>query len=65
MTSDEELACVYELVKDFRAMLASHQAEFLPHWLDEAKVSGIAEFKSFVAGIYRDYDAFRNGHSLE
>jgi len=46
-------------------MLASHQAEFLPCWLDEAKASGIAELKCFVAGIYRDYDAFRNVNSLE
>ena len=62
---DEELGRVYELVQDFRAMMASHQAEWLLRWLDEAKASGEAELKSFAAGIYRDYDAVGNGLSLE
>jgi len=62
---DEEFGRVYELAQDFRAMVASHQAEHLPRWLEEAKASGVAELKGFVAGIYRDYDAVRNGLSLE
>jgi transposase len=62
---DEEFASMYELAQDFRMMVVAHQAEYLPRWLEEAKASGIAELKGFVAGISRDYDAVRNGLSLE
>jgi Transposase len=33
--------------------------EVLHRWLQEAQASGIAELRSFAAGIYRDYDAVR------
>ncbi|HLG78954.1 MAG TPA: transposase [Ktedonobacteraceae bacterium] len=62
---DEELDQAYQLAQDFRAMVASHQADPLPRWLEEAKASGIPELKGFAAGIYRDYDAVRNGLALE
>jgi transposase len=62
---DEEFASVYELAQDFRMMVVAHQADSLPRWLQSAKASGIAELRGFVAGIYRDYDAVRNGLSLE
>ncbi len=62
---DEEFARVYNLAQDFRMMVVARQAEYLPRWLEEAKTSGIAELRGFVAGIYRDYDAVRNGLSLE
>jgi transposase len=62
---DEEFSKAYELAQDFRAMVVFHQAEQLPRWIEEAKFSAIPEFKGFVAGIYRDYDAVCNGLSME
>ena len=64
-TGEEELGRAYELAQDFRAMVASHQAKHLARWLEEAKASGIPEFKGFVAGIYRDYETVHNGLALE
>lgn len=56
---DEELGHAYQLVQDFRTMLTQRQASVLSRWLKEVQESGIPELKSFVAGIYRDYDAVR------
>ena len=56
---DEELGKAYQLVQDFRTMVTQRQVSVLPRWLGEAQASGIPELKSFVAGIYRDYDAVR------
>ena len=64
-TAEEDLGRAYELAQDFRSMVTLHQPEHLARWLEEAKASGIAAFKGFVAGIYRDYEAVRNGLALE
>lgn len=40
-------------------MVTLRQVNWLGRWLDEAKASGIPEFRSLAAGIYRDYDAVR------
>ena len=56
---DEELGKAYQLVQDFRTMVTQRQVSVLPRWLGEAQASGIPELKSFVAGIYRDYDPVR------
>jgi transposase len=37
----------------------------LHRWLQEAQESGIAELRSFAAGIYRDYDAVRAALTTE
>jgi transposase len=62
---DKELGSTYQLVQDFRTMVTQRQGSFLPRWLSEAQVSGIPELKSFVAGIYRDYDAVRAALTTE
>jgi transposase len=40
-------------------MVTQRQVNVLPRWLKEAQAGGIPELKSFVAGIYHDYDAVR------
>ena len=62
---DEELGRVYHLVQDFRTMVTQRQVSVLPRWLKEAQACGIPELKSFVAGIYRDYDAVRAALATE
>src|SRR5215471_6606257 len=47
---EEEFGILSELAQDFRAMVAHHQAEYLPRWLEEAKASGIAERKQLRCG---------------
>jgi transposase len=54
---EEELERAYQLAQDFRAMITLRQRDWLGRWLDEAKASGIPEFRSLATGIYRDYDA--------
>lgn len=62
---DEELGSAYHLVQDFRTMVTQRQVNVLPRWLKEAQMCGIPEFKSFVAGIYRDYEAVRAALATE
>jgi transposase len=62
---DAELGSAYQLVQDFRTMVTQHQVNVLPRWLNEAQACGIPELKSFVAGIYRDYDAVRAALTTE
>ncbi len=62
---DEELGHTYQLVQDFRTMVTQRQVSVLPRWLKEAQACGIPELKSFVAGIYRDYDAIRAALATE
>jgi transposase len=62
---DEGLARAYHLTQDFRTMVVQRQVAVLHRWLQEAQQSGIAELRSFAAGIYRDYDAVRAALSSE
>jgi len=62
---DEVLASAYQLAQDFRAMVVNRQVDVLHRWLQEAQESGIAELRSFAAGIYRDYDAVRAALTTE
>lgn len=62
---DEELGSAYQLVQDFRTMVTQRQVSVLPRWLKEVQESGIPELKSFVSGIYRDYDAVRAALATE
>jgi hypothetical protein len=61
----EELGSTYQLVQDLRTMVTQRQVSVLPRWLKEAQECGIPELKSFVAGIYRDYDAVRAALATE
>jgi len=62
---DEVLARAYQLTQDFRAMVVNRQVEVLHRWLQETQESGIAELRSFAAGISRDYDAVRAALTTE
>jgi len=42
-------------------MVSTRQPERLNGWLAEARMCGIKELGSFVAGVERDYDAVRTG----
>jgi transposase len=57
MNLNEELRAVYLLSQEFVAMLKERKAEALDAWLKRAKESQVAELKSFVNGISRDYAA--------
>lgn len=45
-------------------MVRERKGERLRAWLEDAHESGIAEMKSFVAGIERDYDVVTAGLTL-
>lgn len=57
--SGGDLETAYQLAQDFRVMVTSRQESVLNRWLMEAQRSGIAELRSFAAGILRDFDAVR------
>ena len=52
-----EMPSLYALLHTFLEMVRERKYEQLRPWMQEATKSGIAEMKSFVAGIERDYDA--------
>jgi transposase len=55
----EDVQRVHALLQTFQEMVRQSQPERLRAWMQEASKSGIAELKSFVAGIERDYDAVK------
>lgn len=52
-----EVPSLYTLLHAFLEMVRERKQEQLRPWMQQATNSGIAELKSFVAGIERDYDA--------
>jgi hypothetical protein len=65
LESSYEARTLHDLLQDFLHMLRERRADHLNGWMKEARESGIRELRSFVAGIERDYDAVRNGLTLE
>ena len=65
LESSHEARILHDLLQDFLHMLRERGADQLNGWMKEAPESGIRELRSFVAGIERDYDAVRNGLTLE
>jgi transposase len=57
MHPDVELAI--DLAQSFAMMVRQHLEEALDPWLERAKTSSLAAFRSFAAGIRRDYAAVR------
>ena len=55
----EEVQRVHALLQAFQEMVRQRRPERLRPWMQEASKSGIAELKSFVAGIERGYDAVK------
>jgi transposase len=52
-----EVQTVYQLLQAFLTMVRQRQHVQLRAWMEAASASGIAELRSFVAGIERDYEA--------
>jgi transposase len=65
LESSHEARTLHQVLQDFLQMLRERRVDHLKQWMKEARESGIKELRSFVAGIERDYDAVRNGLSLE
>ncbi|HEU5380741.1 MAG TPA: ISL3 family transposase [Ktedonobacteraceae bacterium] len=55
----EDVPKIYQLLQSFLAMIRNRKHQQLRSWMEEASRSEIAEMKSFVAGIERDYDAVK------
>jgi transposase len=64
LQSSEEVSVIRSLLHKFLNMVRQRKHEQLRPWMESAVKSGIAELKSFVAGIERDYDAVREALRL-
>ncbi|WP_157229028.1 transposase [Nocardia brevicatena] len=56
---------VDQLVSDFAGMTRHRQGRHLDTWIAQATSSGIPAIAGFAAGLLEDYDAVRNGLTLE
>src|SRR5262249_4861205 len=52
--SDEVLRTACQLAQSFALMVRERRAQDLQPWLSQADTSGIAAFRTFVAGLRRD-----------
>ncbi|MFD0574931.1 ISL3 family transposase [Dactylosporangium darangshiense] len=59
------LHTVDRLVSDFAGMLRHRQGQHLDTWISHAQHSGIAALAGFAAGLVKDYEAVRNGLTLD
>jgi len=54
-----DVSLIYALLHTFLSMVRERKPGQLRAWMQEAVKSGLAELKSFVGGIERDYDAVK------
>jgi transposase len=59
-----EVRTVHDLLHTFLSLMRERKHQHLRSWMEEASKSGIAELKSFVAGVERDYDAVKEAFHL-
>jgi transposase len=59
LTVSQEVRTVHALLHMFLLLLRERKHQRLRLWMEEASTSGIAELRSFVSGIERDYDAVK------
>jgi transposase len=59
------LRTVDQLVSDFAGMLRQRQGQHLDSWVAAAQTSDIPQLRGFADGLLKDYDAVRNGLTLE
>lgn len=59
-----EVELAIDLAQSFAMMVRQHLEESLDPWLERAKTSSLAAFRSFAAGIRRDYAAVRSALSF-
>jgi len=64
LTVSQEVRTVHALLHVFLSLVRERKHQQLRSWMEEASKSGIAELKSFVAGIERDYDAVKEALRL-
>ena len=64
LTVSQEVRTVHALLHTFLSLVRERKHQQLRLWMEEASKSGIAELKSFVAGIERDYDAVKEALHL-
>jgi transposase len=64
LTVSPEVRTMHALLHTFLSMVRERKHQQLRPWMEEASTSGIAELKSFVAGIERDYDAVKEALRL-
>jgi transposase len=60
----QTLRTVDRLVGDFAGMLRERRGRHLDTWIADAKASDIPQLQGFAAGLLKDYDAVRNGLTL-
>jgi len=65
LTVSPEVQAIHTLVQSFLEMVRQRKGKDLRVWMEQASSSGIAEMKSFVTGLERDYDAVKAGLSQE
>lgn len=54
-----DVAPAYTLAQQFGEMIRGRRADLFDGWLEAARASGIAEVKTFAAGLRRDEKAVR------
>ena len=59
LSVSQEVQTVHALLHMFLMLVRERKHQRLHLWMEEANKSGIAELRSFVAGIERDYDAVK------
>lgn len=59
------LKTVDRLVGDFAGMLRERRGQHLDAWIADAQASDIPHLQGFAAGLLKDYDAVRNGLTLD
>lgn len=64
LQTNEEVGVLRSLLHTFLNMVRQRKHEQLRSWMETAVKSDIAEIKSFVAGIERDYDAVKEALRL-
>jgi hypothetical protein len=64
LTVSPEVRTVHALLHLFLLLMRERKHQQLRLWMEEASKSGIAELKSFVAGVERDYDAVKEALRL-
>lgn len=52
-----EIATMYDLIREFRSLFQSKQADDLRKWIEHAVGSGLPEMKRFCDGLLRDQSA--------
>lgn len=63
--TDAQIQATYDLIQEFTVMLREHKGERLDSWLARVEQQGVTELQSFAQGLRKDYDAVKNGLTLQ